>query len=170
MATSNSTNATCVFDVTFHRVMDPNYNWTQARQEYTDGWSDNTHQLRKLFSARVGNSEFAIPGCFYLGTVDSTKVQECENGGGMAVLSSYTHEIVDADVWFCALRNPDVKAASSAPKPPTDDEIRSMQNNITSGPALTCNLPSRNAASHRHSISSWLPLLAVGLTSLVALS
>lgn len=170
MAASTSSNATCVFDDTFHRVTDPNYNWTRARDEYTDGWSDKTAQLRRLFSVRVGDSEVSIPGCFYLGTLNSTKAKERENGGGSAVLSTQTHEIADADVWFCALRNQVVKAADSAPKPPTDEDIRYMQNNISSRPALTCNMPSKNSALYGRSFLSWLPLLSVAITSLVALS
>lgn len=171
MATTNSTNSTCVFDTAFQRVTDPNFNWTEARNEYNDPWRSRTSALSDLFRTRVGEKQFvSFPGCFYLGPVNADRVKECEEGGGMAVLTSYAHHIVDADVWFCALRGGNGESASQDLPPPTDDDLFHMKGLITGPEPLTCNLPSKNAAAPRAALSHWLPLLAVGLTSVVALS
>lgn len=171
MATTNSTNSTCVFDEAFHRVTDPNYNWTQARHEYMDSSQGRTSALKDLFTTRLGDTQYSTnPGCFYLGTATADKVKQCEDGGGMAVITSYTHHIMDADVWFCALRGWSGKVGSQAPSPLTDDDLFHMKGFIKGPEPLTCNMPSQNSAVPRAALSRWLPLLAVGLTSVVALS
>lgn len=168
MASSNSTNSTCVYDTAFHRNTDPNYNWTQAWDTYRDVSYSNENALQGLFSTKSGNAQLAIPGCFYLGTLNETKVQQCEKGGGMAVLTSYTDHIMDADVWFCALRGRTIKFQDT-PLTPTDDDLMQMRTNITGPEPITCNLPSRNAASPRMTLSHWLLILIVGLTSIMGL-
>lgn len=165
MAYMNSTNSTCVFDNALHRVTDPSYNWTRANEEYRDGARNEA--LARLLATSVGKSAVRLPGCFYLGTMDETAVQECEKGGGMALLISITKRLLDADVWFCGI--PGESALIQAPNPATDTDLNKIQMYVPGNPII-CNLPSQNAASHRASFSQWMPLIAIGITSLVVLS
>lgn len=171
MSMSNSTNianstSTCAYDAVYARVTDPAYNWTSAWYQYRDGWSGRTSALRSLFRTRVGDQSLALPGCFYIGVLDETDVEECEKGGGMAVVTTRTREILDVDVWFCAL--PGDSQLLHAPSPPTDDDFYRMRYNVSHDP-ITCIMPSQNAAAPRAALSHWVPLIAVGLASMVAL-
>lgn len=171
MPTSNSTNianstSTCAYDAVYARVTDPAYNWTSAWDQYRDGWSGRTSALTALFKTRVGDQWVGLPGCFYLGVLDETKVEECEKGGGMAVVTTRTKDIVDVDVWYCAL--PSNSPILPAPSRLTDDNFYQMRYNVSQDP-ITCIMPSQNAAAPRAALSHWAPLIAVGLASMVAL-
>lgn len=160
---ANSTNSTCVLDTAFHTVTDPSYNWTKAGDDYEDLGDLNV--LEQLFAVRVGNSWTRVPGCFYLGTLNETKVKRCEDGGGVAIISSRTKQVSDADVWFCGL--PGTSGQFPAPNPLTDEDLNKMMRSVGIRQPITCNMPSRNAASPRAPLPVWIPVFAVVLTSIV---
>lgn len=166
---TNNATATCPYDSVFERVANPDtYNWTSAWDQYHDEWTGRTHALGNLFRTRVGDKWIGLPGCWYLGVLDNERAKKCEEGGGMAVVATRSKDIVDADVWYCGI--PGTSDQVPAPNPISDDYFSLMKSNVSENP-LICNRPDQNEsdAPHRAVLSHWLPLLAVALTSAVAL-
>lgn len=167
MTTSNSTSTTCALDAAFHTVNNPSYNWTKAWDDYRDAWTGDKNVLEQLFAVRVGDKWTSIPGCSYLGTLNETKVKRCEDGGGMAVITSRTKHVSDADVWFCGV--PGTSGKLPAPNPPTDDDLNELRHSVGGPEPITCLMPSRNTASHRAPLSGWIPMIAIVLASLMTI-
>ncbi|EJT51023.1 hypothetical protein A1Q1_07817 [Trichosporon asahii var. asahii CBS 2479] len=157
----------CPLESDFQTV-NSSYNWTQAYDKYNPNQFDveQHDRLEKLFmvNSDPGYNWGTMPGCFYLGTLNRTKVDTCQSYGGMAIMNSRTRDIVDADVWYCGLRAQDYD-----PRKDTDaintriSELRSGMSDL----AITCQVPGSSAA--RRIPWSWTPVLSVGVTSLVAL-
>lgn len=160
-----SLNGTCPLESAFQSV-NSSYNWTQAYEKYNqnDFSPDGKDGLEvlTLVNADAGRDSGSMPGCFFLGTLNRTNVEQCESAGGMAIVNSRTKHIVDADVWYCGL--PANGYERSGPRPDTAavDALKTA----VDAPIITCQVP--HSAGHRLALS-WAPILIVGLSSLVAL-
>lgn len=159
-----SVNESCSLESAFQTV-NSSYNWTHAKENYnlvSRGDMLGKEALKDLWAVNAERPGmwYAMPGCFVLGTLNRTKVEECEAQGGMAILNSRTKTILDADVWFCGLQG--------GPKHrdtvyDTIVNVTTMKSNLHH--VIICSSPS---AAHRISWS-WAPVLLVAITSLVTL-
>lgn len=167
MATGSSINETCPLEPAFQVVNGSTYNWTNAWDQFrrVDGRNiSGRTELQQIWSVNLGKEgKWAkLPGCFILGTINRTKVEDCESYGGMAILNSRTKNVLDADVWYCGFQG--------GPEHNNDDDINhSIVRMYSPGGLrgiLVCNFL-ENAAPR--SSWAWAPMLLVGLTSLAAL-
>lgn len=160
----SSANATCPLESAFQTV-NSSYNWTEAYQKYNqysvDVDTKDHLEVLLLVNANPGVNWGYTSGCYFLGTLDQKKVEQCEGLGGMAIVNSRTKKVVDADVWFCGL--PGNGYERNGPRPNTTIVDR-LQSGITDS-VITCTAPT--SAAHRTTAWSWAPMIAVGLTSLV---
>lgn len=106
--------------------------------------------LQQLFAVQVGDEWFSIPGCFYVGILNETKVERCEDEGGMAVVTSRTEHVSDTDVWFCGL--PGNSGKLPAPNPPTDNDLNKLEAQRRG--ATTHHLPCAQSVLDRTSTST----------------
>lgn len=161
----STANETCPLESAFQAV-NSSYNWTHAYKTYDQYTADidtkDQLEVLLLVNANPGRDFGSTPGCFFLGTLNRTKVEQCESVGGMAIVNSRTKKAIDADVWFCGLPGNGYERSGPRPDSSLVMDIKRRVDDVL----ITCVSPPSSAALRP--AWSWIPMLAVGLSSLVA--